>query len=358
MGEAFRHLEVEAYLKQLNKPPIKTIQGENGDVIDCVDIYKQPAFDHPLLRNHTIQMRPSSYPTKFPRGRRVVDPILQMWNKKERCPLRTVPIRRITRADLLRAGSITNFGKKSLNSSEIEHATVFVNDKRYFGARAEMAVWQPLVDGIAELSESQIRVVNDQGSQIIVIQAGYTVNPELTGDQLPRFYIYWTVDGYNSTGCYNVLCPGFVQITDLVYLNSEIGPVSIYGVAESTITLHIHKDIRTSNWWLTVQDITMGYWPAAILNNLSSASKIEWGGEVKNTRPGGEHTSTQMGSGHFSSEGSMRAGAFYQLSYDTDLTTNDFEEYQTFTDHYTCYTVDRNGNSFYYGGPGKNPDCP
>ncbi|KAF3322014.1 hypothetical protein FCM35_KLT14230 [Carex littledalei] len=25
------------------------------DIFDCLDIYRQPAFDHPLLRNHTIQ---------------------------------------------------------------------------------------------------------------------------------------------------------------------------------------------------------------------------------------------------------------------------------------------------------------
>jgi hypothetical protein len=31
---------------------------QSGDVgeFDCVDIYKQPAFDHPLLKNHKIQV--------------------------------------------------------------------------------------------------------------------------------------------------------------------------------------------------------------------------------------------------------------------------------------------------------------
>ena len=28
----------------------------NGDVIDCENIYQQPAFDHPLLKNHIIQV--------------------------------------------------------------------------------------------------------------------------------------------------------------------------------------------------------------------------------------------------------------------------------------------------------------
>ena len=35
---------------------IKSLQGEDGDIIDCVDIYQQPAFDHPFLKNHTIQV--------------------------------------------------------------------------------------------------------------------------------------------------------------------------------------------------------------------------------------------------------------------------------------------------------------
>lgn len=31
-------------------------QLEDGDVIDCVDIYKQPAFDDPLFKDHIIQV--------------------------------------------------------------------------------------------------------------------------------------------------------------------------------------------------------------------------------------------------------------------------------------------------------------
>ena len=32
------------------------IQSPDGDIIDCVHINKQPAFDHPFLKNHTIQV--------------------------------------------------------------------------------------------------------------------------------------------------------------------------------------------------------------------------------------------------------------------------------------------------------------
>ncbi|XP_039123920.1 uncharacterized protein LOC120260500 [Dioscorea cayenensis subsp. rotundata] len=48
---------VEQKLKILNKPAVKSIKSEDGDIIDCVNIYKQPAFDHPLLKNHKIKVR-------------------------------------------------------------------------------------------------------------------------------------------------------------------------------------------------------------------------------------------------------------------------------------------------------------
>ena len=47
----------------------------------------------------------------------------------------------------------------------------------------------------------------------------------------------------------------------------------------------------------------MGYWPASLFVSLSeSASQILWGGLVTNQQKNGQHTSTQMGSGHFPEE--------------------------------------------------------
>lgn len=41
------------------------------------------------------------------------EPIAQLWHLKGRCPEGTIPIRRTKMDDLLRAGSIENFGKKT-----------------------------------------------------------------------------------------------------------------------------------------------------------------------------------------------------------------------------------------------------
>ncbi|KAJ6303209.1 hypothetical protein OIU77_017149 [Salix suchowensis] len=114
-------LDVRQHLKRLNKPPLKTIKSPDGDIIDCVHIAHQPAFDHPLLKNHTIQTRPNFHPdgTKFEESKRVSGqkarsskPITQLWHLKGRCPEGTIPIRRTKKDDILRAKSIERFGQE------------------------------------------------------------------------------------------------------------------------------------------------------------------------------------------------------------------------------------------------------
>ncbi|KAJ6754357.1 PROTEIN putative (DUF239)-RELATED-RELATED [Salix purpurea] len=111
-------------LKRLNKPPVKTIKSPDGDIIDCVDIAHQPAFDHPLVRNHTIQMRPSFRPEGVVSGESDVvsavkesRSVSQLWHLNGRCQEGTIPIRRTKRSDILRASSIERFGKKKKKSS-------------------------------------------------------------------------------------------------------------------------------------------------------------------------------------------------------------------------------------------------
>ncbi|XP_014489935.1 uncharacterized protein LOC106752694 [Vigna radiata var. radiata] len=54
-------LDIERQLKFMNKISMKTINTKFGDVIDCIDIYKQPSFDHPLLKHHKLQVIPELY---------------------------------------------------------------------------------------------------------------------------------------------------------------------------------------------------------------------------------------------------------------------------------------------------------
>lgn len=62
------------------------------------------------------------------------------------------------------------------------------------------------------------------------------------------------------------------------------------------------------NWWLQFEKELVGYWPGSLFPYLSSgANTTEWGGEILNTRSGGNRSTTQMGSGHPWSEGFRRA---------------------------------------------------
>nr|XP_016475958.1 PREDICTED: uncharacterized protein LOC107797575 [Nicotiana tabacum] len=83
-----------------NGLPVKSIQSEDGDVIDCIDIFKQPALSHPALKNHKIQMRPSDNPVMENSLTTKTDQkfykfvTTQIWQKNGNCPKGTVPIRR------------------------------------------------------------------------------------------------------------------------------------------------------------------------------------------------------------------------------------------------------------------------
>ncbi|KAK7857577.1 hypothetical protein CFP56_017130 [Quercus suber] len=159
-----KKLEIQRKLKRLNKPALKTIKSPDGDIIDCVDIKKQPAFDHHLLKNHTIQMRPGSYPKGFLfKGSNVSSnskpKITQPWHLNGRCPQGTIPIRRTTEEDLLRASSVANYGRQKYpnddNNAIHEYATLIEEGDTYYGMNAEMNVWNPQVQEQNEFSLAQ-----------------------------------------------------------------------------------------------------------------------------------------------------------------------------------------------------------
>ncbi|KAL6003032.1 hypothetical protein ACLOJK_023254 [Asimina triloba] len=95
-------------------------QSEDGDIIDCVDIYKQPAFDHPALRNHIIQMRPSDHIEETARSSNRSSSLgssAQPWRMNESCPQGTIPVLRTRNNDLLIENSPTVSRAKEVSQS-------------------------------------------------------------------------------------------------------------------------------------------------------------------------------------------------------------------------------------------------
>ncbi|XP_047944846.1 uncharacterized protein LOC125191348 [Salvia hispanica] len=363
---------IRSYLRKINKPSVKTIESFDGDKIDCVPSHLQPAFDHPKLKGQK-PLEPPERP-KGRGGNESDSDTLQAWLEAgESCPIGTVPIRRTTEKDVLRASSLRRFGRKikrvrrDTTSSDHEHAVAFVNGDEYYGAKASINVWAPRVTDQYEFSLSQLWVISGSfGNDLNTIEAGWQVSPELYGDNYPRFFTYWTTDAYQATGCYNLLCSGFVQINNKIAIGAAISPRSSYKNRQFDIGLMVWKDPKHGHWWLEFgSGLLVGYWPSFLFSHLQRhASMIQFGGEIVNSRSTGAHTSTQMGSGHFADEGFGKASYFRNLQVvDWDNSLIPLNNLHLLADHPSCYDIRAGknnawGNYFYYGGPGRNGRCP
>ncbi|WOK91817.1 hypothetical protein Cni_G00508 [Canna indica] len=384
---ARQRLEVQRHLKRLNKQAVKSIKSPDGDIIDCVHISHQPAFDHPFLKNHTIQSRPAFHPEGLQfdeskvASKKKSPSMAQLWHQNGRCPENTIPVRRTKSDDLLRASSVKRYGKKRhrsvpnpmsidpdlLNESGHQHAIAYVEGDTYYGAKATINVWEPKIQQPNEFSLSQLWILGGSfGEDLNSIEAGWQVSPDLYGDNNTRLFTYWTSDSYQATGCYNLLCSGFIQVNSEIAMGATIFPISRYGGSQYDISILVWKDPKEGHWWMQFgNDYVLGYWPAFLFSYLAdSASMIEWGGEVVNSEPDGEHTSTAMGSGHFPEEGFSKSSYFRNIQIvDQSNNLKAPKGVGTFTEQSSCYDVQTGssahwGHFFYYGGPGKNSNCP
>ncbi|MQM11270.1 hypothetical protein Taro_044177 [Colocasia esculenta] len=366
---------IRAHLRKLNKPPVKTIQGPDGDLIDCIPVHLQPAFDHPKLKGQKPVDPPERPKGLLPLGDPELAESFQSWSSSgESCPEGTVPIRRTTEADVLRASSVRRFGKKPAaarvrrdsTSNGHEHAVGYVTGEQYYGAKASLNVWAPKVTTPSEFSLSQIWMISGTfGRDLNTIEAGWQVSPELYGDNRPRFFTYWTTDAYQATGCYNLLCSGFVQTNRRVAIGAAISPISSNNGRQFDISLLVWKDPKHGHWWLEFgPGLLVGYWPSFLFSRLAQqSSMVQFGGEIVNTGRWGAHTSTQMGSGHFAGEGFGKASYFRNLQVvDWDNNLVPVRNLRVLADHPNCYDIKGGinsgwGNYFYYGGPGRNVRC-
>ncbi|WZZ16804.1 hypothetical protein YC2023_109893 [Brassica napus] len=396
-------------------------QSPDGDIIDCVPSHHQPAFDHPMLQGQR-PMDPPEMPKGYSQENESHEDF-QLWSlTDESCPEGTIPIRRTTEQDMLRASSVRRFGRKirrvrrDSSSNGHEHAVGYVSGSQYYGAKASINVWTPRVSSQYEFSLSQIWVIAGSfADDLNTIEAGWQARASLptqsctetlTQDSSPigrytncfhatsktpfaltyRYYnIYLTAkfismqsDAYQATGCYNLLCSGFIQTNNRIAIGAAISPVSSYKGGQFDISLLIwkahglsikcfaHTDPKHGHWWLQFGSGTLvGYWPVSLFTHLMEhGNMVQFGGEIVNTKPGGSHTSTQMGSGHFAGEGFGKASYFRNLELvDWDNTLIPTANLRVLADHPNCYDIRGGvnrvwGNYFYYGGPGKNSKCP
>ncbi|CAI9093617.1 OLC1v1029164C2 [Oldenlandia corymbosa var. corymbosa] len=379
-------------LEDTTNAVLKSIQSEDGDIIDCVDIYKQPALNHPALRNHKIQMLPSYVPTmektprKINRAKRKKNKLYsksesqvsvtkQIWHKNGSCPEGTVPIRRNMQTmnkalPILSRRYNSSFNRSkhefsqnnTLNMLRANHAMsiLLTEGYAYTGAQGDIAVYNPTVEGSDEYTLSDVSLENGGQGFFEAIRSGWMVNPMVYGDKNTRFFTYWTADGAKSTGCFDSLCPGFVQVSKDIALGATIDHISSPSNRPSQVmSISIYKDQNTNNWWVDLGGKKIGYWPSELFEGLSHhAASVQWGGDVYSTRLTTPHTATAMGSGEYASPidwlvGSIRGMRILQYSSGWKYP----EWTNTYADQYDCYSfylqIVADDPVFYYGGPGS-----
>ncbi|KAG6737337.1 hypothetical protein POTOM_058853 [Populus tomentosa] len=230
-------VELEKELAAINKPSIKTIETEYGDIYDCVDINKQPAFDHPLLKDHKA---------KF-------------------------------------AGIVTTPPANVL----------------FKGIAARISVYQPPVSS-QQSSTALIQLQTQTETKVGSNQVGWTIDPELYGDSRARLFTKWSEEHDGTVdGCYNTLCSGFVVTNPNIPIDTAFNDVSIAQRSQVFQWMMVTLDPLSQDWWLSMQDdnIRIGYWPRELFSfsGFVGGYNATWGGLVHT----GTDVSPAMGSGIF-----------------------------------------------------------
>ncbi|KAF9600472.1 hypothetical protein IFM89_009387 [Coptis chinensis] len=181
------------------------------------------------------------------------------------------------------------------------------------------------------------------------------VNPILYGDFRTHLFGYWTVDGFKQTGCFDMRCSGFVQISKELTLGSILEPTS-NKTHQYENPFNVFLD-KTGNWWLSACDISVGYWPSKLFTSMSNhAADLAFGGVTYNDP---DKNPPPMGSGYYSDDeytcyardiNIMDGDGVYKNLDSVDFDIDSFES--------NCYAQrvgdfkDGNGYTSYFSGQG------
>ncbi|KAF8100614.1 hypothetical protein N665_0220s0018 [Sinapis alba] len=341
--------------------PLRSFKISENVTYDCIDIYKQPGLNHPLLKTHKIQMKPS-----------VSRPELKMqtWKnetsnkKKIGCPTGTVPILRNTKEYVTNSQMFAekHFHPLSADSPGTHIAGVRSSSGPFRGVQAWFSA-NSLNVGNDQVSYSHIYIGSGSGNEVNYISAGWIINPGLYGDQRVWTFGFWK--GKDGKGCYNTACSGFVQVSKVVPI---VEPYYLNTGVPGWLRYSIHQDTNTGNWWLTqhMEDAPnedIGYWPKELFNLLDNgANMVGVGGVVQASRSG---LSPPMGNGNLPNGGRQDSGVFTNIEVlNSNYEQRKMNSFRTenLLDSEKCYglrigTVKRFrrthlGFFFNYGGPG------
>ncbi|MGC2403828.1 MAG: neprosin family prolyl endopeptidase [Acidobacteriaceae bacterium] len=327
---------------------VHSFEDENGSIFDCIPVSQQPSLKgnaaakapalpsldkkagaqgEPVGDRKPVEIQPD-----FRSGK------TDKHGNQMACSPGHIPMRRLTLEEMTRFASLNNFFQKSPeggarpprtigNPTPVlepttspavaathrwAHAYQNVNN---LGGHSYLNVWDPAIGANQIFSLSQHWYVGGSGSGLQTAECGWQVYPGKYNTNLPVFFIYWTADDYNQTGCYNLECTAFVQTSHAATIGGTLSPSSTYGGAQYEIQLAYY--LYQGNWWLYwgggAASNAIGYYPTSLYRGgamAHNAAEIDYGGEVVGTT-----SFPPMGSGHFASEGWTKACYQRDITY-------------------------------------------
>jgi hypothetical protein len=331
--------------RQTSLKIVKTTTTPSGQTLDWIPIESQvpsgkiatpPPTDHMPVR--VIEAGKPVLPAPF----ELDDP------KVERGPAGTVPIARpdisgltrtIANKDYLvkRGGlrvnpELANSGPIDPLSGNFFHALDSQSTTLY-GCDFFLNVWDPVIDEPLSDGEDhsilQVWLQNYDKRQLQSLEGGWTVDKVLNNDAIAHVFTYYTTNGYtqdgDDLGGYNQVHKGWVQYSPSVFPGIRINGISTWDGQQLEISmkfqLYREPNSNVLNWWVAVQGIWMGYYPASLFNG-GLGNEAEWigiGGEVATNLATPASTKDQMGSGWQAQAGWAHAAFIRNVRNQSDL---------------------------------------
>ena len=282
-----------------------------------------------------------------------------------RCEENTIPMRRVTLDDITQFNTLRDFLAKGRSASggsynpdmpgpdnaDVHHFALTYKSVDNLGGNSDLNLWNPKVDTSKGDALSISQEWYEGGSPLQTAEVGWQVQPNAWGTHKAVLFIYYTADGYQNTGCYNLDCGAFVQIkNDWVFGDtfprySKLGGTQYYLQA----VFYLYR----GNWWLGLGGEWVGYYVGSIYGSGTMrhhATEIQFGGEVA-----GHGHWPAMGSGKWPSQGFKYAAFQSQIWYYNTSNNKVWPHLTAYEDSPQCYKVADvlyAPTSFYFGGPG------
>jgi hypothetical protein len=346
----------------------------HSQYFDCVPTNQQPSVRLLGLKS-TAQPPPmpalgqDGLTTEAGEGAKQVGPgdEFDEFGNPTHCEENTIPVRRITLDELSRFETLQDFFKKSPDSvagAAVTHKYAYANQTvNNFGGNSALNLWRPPVDTSKGevFSLSQVWYSGGSGNSLQTAEGGWQNYPGKYGTQNSVLFIYWTADGYQTTGCYNLDCAAFVQTNNSYTLGGQWSNYSTLGGTQYDFT--VVYELYRGNWWFGISAknpfVWVGYYPGSLYRGgqlTMNAQTITYGGETT-----GSTIWPPMGSGQWAGNAGFGRAAYQRQIFYVDTTyASQWANLTPQQPSPNCYNLSGpiwGGNQiwgiyFYFGGPG------